>query len=71
MHEKPHVVRMQTGSGSIEVCSQCQVPVPPKSSYEDASGRIWARVVCPVCNTVFKMDGPFRTHGEANPKVFK
>jgi hypothetical protein len=64
-------IKMRAGNGIIEVCPHCSTPVPPAHSYQDAGNQVWLKKACPTCNAVFSLEGPFRSHGEANPTVYK
>ena len=63
--------RIQTSNGFVEVCPYCNNPIPPAYSFQDDANRIWSKLACERCGITFKLDGPFRSHQEANPRVFK
>lgn len=64
-------IMMKTGQGTILVCPYCKNPIPKPFSYQDGNNRVWKKTACDVCGRVFALDGPYRSHAEANPTVFK
>ena len=68
----PQILAMQTTDGNrIEVCGNCHTPVPPAHSFQGPDNKVWRKRSCPSCGAIFTMEGPFRDHQTANPRVFK
>lgn len=71
MPQQPFTIRRKLGNKVVEVCGKCHHPMPQPFSFQAADNMIYKKYACENCGWVIRIDGPFRSHIEANPRPFK